>query len=153
MKVYKALATAISSRDNCKEAGNDEWFERHSERIEAIMSTAPSGSGFDRGTELDEKSTPEKLLFHFGYHHMDENGYYTHWTHHHVHVKASMLFEFSVRITTAKEEVWVKIRGGLGATTPVMRRPKIEAHDLEYFGDVFNDWLDGEEPECVWINN
>ncbi len=70
MNVAQALSMAISSKME--------------DRIKAIMEEAPSGSGFDSGTELDDKSTPKKLIFNTGYHHMDEDGFYIGWTHHKV---------------------------------------------------------------------
>lgn len=121
MKVYKALANTILARKNCKESGNKEWYDRHGDRIKKIMAGAPSGSGFDDGTQLDKKSNSERLLFHFGYHHMDENGYYTHWTHHDVIVLGSLVFGFILQIRDAESE-----------------------DDLDYFHEVFGYWLDEE---------
>jgi hypothetical protein len=43
----------------------------------------PSGSGIDSGTKIDlDKSHAEKIIFYFGFHHMDENGFYDGWTEH-----------------------------------------------------------------------
>lgn len=61
---------------------------------------APFGSGFDNGTKLDfEKSTPEKLVFQVGFHHMDDVGYYTEWTHHKVTVRASLIWGVEVSVS------------------------------------------------------
>ena len=61
-KIYKALATAIQAKKNCEKNGNDEWYERWDDRIEAIMETAPSGSGFDNGTHLVEEDACASTL-------------------------------------------------------------------------------------------
>jgi hypothetical protein len=83
MKVYQKLATAIDAYHRCVKEGNELWEEKHKETIDAIMDTAPSGSGIDHGTTLDlDASTANKLVFTFGYHHMDEMGGYDGWTEH-----------------------------------------------------------------------
>lgn len=50
----------------------------------------PSGSGIDNGCEIDQwKIQKNKLVFFkitFYYHHMNDAGYYTHWTEHRVTV-------------------------------------------------------------------
>jgi hypothetical protein len=60
----------------------------------------PSGSGFDSGTQFDyDKSTPEKLVFHTTFHHMNENGMYDGWTEHTVTVTPSFVLGYHVKIT------------------------------------------------------
>jgi len=83
MKVYQKLATAIDAYKRCIKTGNGIWEEKHKETIDAIMDSAPSGSGVDNGTKLDlEASTANKLVFTFGFHHMNDGGYYDGWTEH-----------------------------------------------------------------------
>lgn len=86
------------------------------------MSTAPSGSGIDAGTKLDDSSTKDKLVFAFGYHHMDEHGYYDGWTEHTAVVKPSMCFGYDLRITG-------RDRNGI----------------KEYLASVFDHWLNEEQ--------
>lgn len=122
MKTYKALANAVLARNNCKKSGNKVWYSKHAGRINHIMVGAPSGSGFDVGMELDENSTSERLVFTFGYHHMDsESGMYTHWSHHDVTVTGSLVFGFKMEISDAESE-----------------------GDLDYFFEVFEQWLNKE---------
>ena len=121
MKTYKQLANTLLAKRNCKKHKNDEWFIRHGARIDQIMETAPSGSGFDDGTQLDEKSIPERLVFTFGYHHMNELGYYEGWTHHDVIVTGSLVFGFMMRILDTESE-----------------------EDLDHFHEVFESWLSAE---------
>lgn len=77
----------------CRTNGNLEWEQRHQEALYWIATNLlPRGSGFDSGTEIDrELSGPDKLVFKTSYHHMDENGGYTHWTHHTVYCRPTFL--------------------------------------------------------------
>lgn len=60
----------------------------------------PSGSGIDSGVKFDfDKSKPDKLVFHFGYYHMNENGMYVGWTYHSLIVTPSLASEFNLRVT------------------------------------------------------
>lgn len=83
---YAAIASALEARANCERSGNHEWFARHTERIESLVREhAPSGSGFDSGTDFAfDASRPGRLVFDTSFHHMDENGFYDGWTSHRV---------------------------------------------------------------------
>jgi hypothetical protein len=59
----------------------------------------PSGSGIDCGTKFDWGSKPNKLVFTFSYHHMDEAGLYSGWMEHTLIVKPSLQSGFDMRIT------------------------------------------------------
>lgn len=100
-RVYECIARAFIARKNCEENGTEEWFERHSDRIEQLVHTyLPSGSGFDLGTSIDwDASRPDRLVFNTAFHHMDENGYYDGWTDYQVICRASLAFGFDLRIT------------------------------------------------------
>lgn len=57
--------------------------ERNHEDIPSLEDLLPSGSGIDAGTKVDiARSKPNRIVLTFGYHHMDENGYYDGWTEH-----------------------------------------------------------------------
>ena len=59
----------------------------------------PSGSGWDNGTKIDlDKSDSEKLVFYGGFHHMDEDGYYTTWTKHTITVTPSLQNDIDIKI-------------------------------------------------------
>ncbi len=79
-----AIATRVSARINCDKNDNLVWAARHLDVIDQLIKKfMPSGSGIDQGTTLElDKSTPDKLVFSFGFHHMDEHGYYDGWTEH-----------------------------------------------------------------------
>jgi hypothetical protein len=99
-KTYRAIAHTLAAIENCKDRGNDEWLEKHRLRLERIMDWAPSGGGIDSGTKLDmELSTPNKIVFHTSFHHMDENGGYDGWTEHTVTVRPSLLWNFDISIS------------------------------------------------------
>lgn len=73
---------------------------RLKEEIHALVKEyCPSGSGFDKGTQLSfEKSKPEHLVFETAFHHMDEHGGYTLWTHHAVLVKPSFIWGADIKV-------------------------------------------------------
>src|SRR6185369_12291929 len=93
--IYKQIARTLAAVINCQAILDDPAgtegprsqqaaaaSDRHQARLDAILQTAPSGSGFDSGTTLDDSSTPERLKFNTAFHHMSEHGFYTGWTHH-----------------------------------------------------------------------
>ena len=95
---YSALHAAQTAHASCVKRGSTEWAEKwanYSARLCAEY--LPSGSGIDCGTAL-ESVTPNSLTFALGFHHMNEDGYYTHWTEHRVIVTPT--FDgFAIRIT------------------------------------------------------
>lgn len=103
MNVAQALSMAIS--------------REMEDRVREIMAGAPSGSGFDSGTTLGDKSTPKKLIFNTSYHHMDDDGFYIGWTHH------------KVIITPSFDGMDIKVTGK-------------NYNDIkDYIGDVFCNWM------------
>jgi len=98
-KVYKQLSSLLIALENCDKSGSNLWYEKHSQTLEGIMNTAPSGSGIDCGTKLSVDSKPGRLVFNVEYHHMNENGMYDGWTTHKVIVTPSLAFDFDLRIT------------------------------------------------------
>jgi hypothetical protein len=100
MPLYKAIAMTLDAYNRCIETKNTEWEEKHYETLAKLNSYLPSGSGIDNGTELDEeKSSSEKLVFHFGFHHMNEGGMYDGWTQHTLTVKPSLYFDIELKIS------------------------------------------------------
>ncbi len=104
MKIYQAIARKIQAARNCHKLGNGDWFTRHCEAIEHIMREhAPSGSGFDSGTQLDIldhiDAGKDRLFFTTAFHHMNENGYYDGWTEHSVTVTPSLADGFNLKIS------------------------------------------------------
>lgn len=119
MKTYQRIASLLGAIDNCKKSDNLEWEYRHAQTIEDIMQGSPSGSGFDNGTFLSEKSTPDKLVFDTSYHHMNECGMYDGWTEHTVTVRPSLAFGYVLSVSGR------------------------DRNDIkEYIADTFSQWLD-----------
>jgi hypothetical protein len=99
--LYMALASLVGAYGRCYLSGNEEWRDKHEERIEALVDRhMPSGSGFDSGTKIQlGRSSEEKLVFATSFHHMNDAGMYDGWTEHDVIVTPSLAFGFKLRIT------------------------------------------------------
>lgn len=81
-KLISKIASLIDARENCKK-DNPIWFEKHSDYLNEISKKyLPSGSGIDSGCNIEpELSNKNRIIITFGYHFMDENGYYDGWEH------------------------------------------------------------------------
>lgn len=101
MKLFTAIARALHAQQSCEKSGNAEWFTRHGERIEdLIRQFLPHGSGIDAGIKFDfDASKVDRLVFNFGFHHMNEGGFYDGWTDHSIIVRPSLAFGIDLRIT------------------------------------------------------
>jgi hypothetical protein len=99
-KLYKKIASSFLAYKNCQKRGNVEWAQKHKEDIETLCDEKlPSGSGFDVGVHFDfDASTENCLVFEFGYHWLNEHGYYVGWTHHTLTVKPSLALDFELNI-------------------------------------------------------
>jgi hypothetical protein len=99
IKVQK-LASTFAAYLNCVKSGNKEWEERHWDAIETACENLPHGSGIDGKCEFQpENSTPEKLVFFFEFHHMDEHGGYNGWTEHNLTITPSLQFGYKLSIS------------------------------------------------------
>lgn len=78
-----------------------DWEQICQDRIDKLVKEyMPSGSGIDMGTGFDwYASKPNKLVFNFSYHHMDEHGFYDGWTDHKCIVTPSLAWGFDIKIT------------------------------------------------------
>lgn len=105
--IYKHIATMIDARLRCQERGNKEWFARWSERLVLVAKRhLPSGSGIDCGTSInvDVLGPGKSFILHFGYHHMNEHGMYTHWTEHTLTVVPNLAHDFRLVFDDFSEE-------------------------------------------------
>ena len=100
------FARSLTALRNCEDVtrpapgmGRDEAIALHGGRLAECMARMPSGSGVDDGCELDDSSTPNRLVFLTSFHHMDEHGGYDGWTSHKVIVTPDLAFGFDVRVT------------------------------------------------------
>jgi hypothetical protein len=119
MKRFKAIYDVSIALENCIQSNNLDWEGIWSERIKKIMETAPSGSGFDSGTQLDSVQK-NKIVFTTAFHHMNDAGYYDGWTEHKVIVTP----DFSC--------IDIKVTG----------RNRNDIKD--YIEEVFGNWLTSE---------
>lgn len=101
MTLARELAARVQARLTCKDRGNQEWFDRHTDVIlDLVKSRMPSGAGFDAGTKIDlQRSTPDRLVFTTSFHHMDQYGSYNGWTEHTVTVRASLVSGIALTIS------------------------------------------------------
>lgn len=113
------LAAALQAMNKCTLSGNHEWAEKWDDYILAECEKLPSGSGIDSGMEMvREECTPKKIVFSFGFHHLNENGYYDGWTHH------------KLIITPAFGDIDLHITG--------RDRNQVKAYLYDLFIDVFD---------------
>lgn len=96
---------------------------------EFVENTAPSGSGFDSGIEL-EKAGGDKVVFSTAFHHMNDVGYYIGWTEHKVKVIPSLYNQYNLKISGHNK------------------------NDIkEYISDVFTNYLDTDIEEIPAYSN
>ena len=95
-KLYVALASLSQIRNTLREKPQfddrtREQLHHVEEEIDRLVKEhLPSGSGFDAGTQMAEAEPPHTLLtFQTSFHHLDEHGFYTHWSHHMIRVTPS----------------------------------------------------------------
>jgi len=90
------LSSAISGFQQCK----GDYKDKHEDYINECLEILPSGSGIDNGVKLDlNLSSPEKIVFTLGFHHLHENGYYDGWTEHKVIIVPSLQHRYNLKIT------------------------------------------------------
>ena len=79
----KTLIQEIARNCQWHKTVNDNFIDQCEENIKKLEDFLPSGSGIDAGCKIDiENSGTKKVVITFGYHHMNENGYYDGWTNH-----------------------------------------------------------------------
>ena len=94
------LAGTLQAYHNCIASGKEDWEIKHKERIEAMFEALPHGSGIDSGVKFDwARSNGNKLVFSFGFHHMDDQGYYDGWTNHVLTVTPEFQSGYKMRIS------------------------------------------------------
>ncbi len=97
--LFRAIVSTLSAMENCRKNGNEAWLTKHESDLEWMESQLPSGSGIDSGCRIDrEQSNDKRLVITFGFHHMDENGYYCGWSDYKCIVTPSLEFGHDIRI-------------------------------------------------------
>lgn len=124
--IAEALHRALIAKAAAEERGTYLWSERWQERIDQLLDTAPSGSGFDAGTQVQSWNS-HQLKFKTSYHHM-QDGFYVGWTDHVITVQPGWRGPEVTRCTGSS-------RNGL----------------KDYIFEVFYDWLTSDDvPPYPW---
>jgi len=99
--VYQEIARALNAIGNCKKDNNDSWGETWQRVIEDVVKNyLPSGSGIDSGTKFDfDRSNDNKLIFYFGFHFMNDGGFYDGWEKYTLYVRPSLKFDIDLKIS------------------------------------------------------
>lgn len=104
-KVYQSLTQCLMAIRNCQAHDDnrphwDAMEDMHRDRIAIICREhLPHGSGFDWGCSLDvDASSPERLVISCDWHKMNEGGYYCGRADYRAIVRASLAFDFELRI-------------------------------------------------------
>ena len=92
--VYKEIASIIIAIGNCAKSSNTESAKIWPEVLDYIIDNyMPHGSGIDNGIRINkEKSSANKIVLEFGFHFMDDNGYYDGWEDYTLYVRPSLAF-------------------------------------------------------------
>lgn len=118
--ILKALANVTIVLNDPKAAQTAVDYQ--SQVLDDLIKLAPSGNGFDAGTEfVSVRSNSRRLVFKTAFHHMDGNGHYDGWTHHTVTALPDLLYGFLLVISG-------KDRNGI----------------KELIHDTFNEYLNSE---------
>lgn len=91
-KLYSVIAQALAR------GANDHYRNQILDAIEE-GNFLPSGSGFDNGCTIDRAEDESKITIAFSYHHLNADGYYTHWSSHKAVITPSLIVAFDIQIT------------------------------------------------------
>lgn len=101
--LYSEISSTFDAMLRCKQTPDTHagWAAKHRHKIESLTKEyMPSGSGIDCGTKFDfDESKPDKLVFTFSYHHMNDGGMYDGWTEHKLIVTPSLGSGRNLKIT------------------------------------------------------
>lgn len=93
------LANLIQAEKSCIKSNNS-FADTHAETIDEMLQILPHGSGIDSGIKLlKDECNNDKIVFSFGFHHMNENGYYDGWTEHRLIITPSLIHGYQMKIT------------------------------------------------------
>jgi hypothetical protein len=93
MNVAAKIDSLLTAMVNCHKSNNVEWADKHEGTLRELESThLPSGSGIDSGIEVYKghgQVPGASFELKVPYHHMNEDGMYTHWHNYQLAVHAS----------------------------------------------------------------
>lgn len=106
--LYRVIARTLQARANCIAEGKAYIAARlmHEDNLRDIeRNLLPSGSGIDNGCKLEMPDEYDgTFTMTFGYHHMDENGFYCGWTQHAIAVRPSLVSDFDLDMESDLED-------------------------------------------------
>ena len=142
-KIYQKLAELISWNP----PKDSKWVDKKEEEIEAIMKTAPHGSGIDGDVRLVEPECSEsKLVLRVEYHRMNQNGYYCEWLTANITVTPTLTSEgFNIDCYFAEdiEQINNQYYNEAGEYVPE-EYPGVEGYDCEDKISECADYIDKE---------
>lgn len=98
--LIQVIASRVDARLNCEKAGNSPGERLNFDDLEKLEKLLPDGSGIDCGTKIDlGRSTDNKVVFTFSYHHMNDRGYYNGWTEHTLTIRPHLLLGLDLTLT------------------------------------------------------
>lgn len=102
------LISLIAQTCDWHKVVNDEYMGECEDRIYKLEQLLPSGSGIDAGCKIDvEKSSSDKVIITFGYHFMNDAGYYDGWGEYKLIIKPKLWNDFDLRIV-GKDRRFIK---------------------------------------------
>lgn len=99
--LFKVLARSIEHYHRVKNNVQfTQAFENTCGKLERIEQILPSGSGIDAGCRIDiDNSNEKRIVITFGYHFMNDAGYYDGWEDYKLILTPSLTNDFDIRIT------------------------------------------------------
>ena len=102
------LISLIAQTCDWHKVVNDEYMGECEDRIYKLEQLLPSGSGIDAGCKIDvEKSSSDKVIITFGYHFLNDAGYYDGWGEYKLIIKPNLSNDFDLRIV-GKDRRFIK---------------------------------------------
>ena len=102
------LISLIAQTCDWHKTVNEEYIGECESRIYKLEQMLPHGSGIDSGCTIDvERSSSDRVVIRFSYHHMNDNGYYVGWNGYRLIVTPKLWNDFDSRIV-GKDRNFVK---------------------------------------------
>ena len=136
MPLYQAIANIVSWT-----TPTEKFEDVKQLRIRKFEYQLPHGSGFDSGCKINlNRSTPDKVVIDFSYHHMDSMGGYIGWTNHELIIEPSLVHGFVMDITSGNYDDLDQM--GILDEEKDEWYPKSFDYDEDYFYQTFRQALE-----------
>jgi len=97
MKLYQAIAQSLDWQSRA----TGEWQDRAYDQLKQRIDCLPHGSGIDSTYDIDEiigDSKPNRIVIKFGFHCMNDGGYYDGWRHYKLIITPDLINGANIRI-------------------------------------------------------